>query len=740
MGTLGFNLSQLRKDAKTIEQITRSIDRQAKLTSRTFKDLGRDIDRALGKTTGQYRQHYRDVDRVTREGSRGRVKVIREGYTEELKNLKTHARQIEGEHKNLQNRLTKAAGKPLGVGTKDQQYDNLIKSLGYRADWFVSGAIFYGSIRASRKLLDIIRETEMGMINLQKVMQGHATDYDRLQEDLMNLGQAYGYLNKEVLDVSTIWAQAGMRQGEIEELTRVTLLNMNVGMMNAEESARYLLATLKQYNMEVKDSITIVDMANEVANNYAVTNKDLMEAMAITGSVARNVGVTMEELIGHITALSESTARSGNEIGNALKTIYSYIYRPGTINVFENLGIQVRDGADGFRDLNLILKDVQAVWRDMTEQQQTEMVVSLEETAEAWQTLSEAEQMELSMSAAGVRRRNFFISLIESMNTALEATERAHYSLGSAERENEKYMESYNKRLDQLHSSIQELAVAMGESGLLEVLKENVTTMKVLVDWYNELPEPITDVTNKIALLTGAILMLNVAARVFVGEGIFAYLIKRTTALATAAAGAEVATHTLGQSLTYFAQAPLSVIGPMGIFIATLGTLAAIALKTRKEYIKQQEEMKKSLGTIEGLEKEYGELQNRTEELQKEYETLTEQLKELNEGTNKHAEAMGRVVEITKELNNVKTEEQSITNQIAEMLPTVVLEYDRLGNAVRVAWNEVANLIDQHKEFASLSSALGWDMTTSEMAARRRSMERFPEHFKRQYRKEYQEL
>ncbi len=744
MGVLGFNLSQLQRDAKTIEQITRDIDKQARITSRTFQDLGKEIDRALGRTVGQYRQHYRDVDRTTKEGSRGRVKIIKEGQHQELQNFKTHARQIEKEHKDLQNRLRKAAGeppgKPLGVGTKEQQYDNLIKSLGYRADWFVSGAIFYGSIRASRRLLDIIRETEMGMINLQKVMQDHATDFDKLQDDLMGLGQAYGFLNKEVLDVSTIWAQAGMRQGEIEELTRVTLLNMNVGMMTAEESARFLLATLKQFNMEVKDSITIVDMVNEVANNYAVTNKDLMEAMAITGSVARNVGISMEELIGHITALSESTARTGNEIGNALKTIYSYIYRPGTINVFENLGIQVRDGADGFRDLNLILKDVQAVWRDLTEQQQTEMVVSLEETAEAWQTLSEAEQMELSMSAAGVRRRNFFISLIESMGTALEATERAHYSLGSAEKENAKYMESYNKRLDQLQASVQELAVAMGESGLLEVLKENVTSMKVLVDWYNELPEPITNVTNRIALLTGAILMLNVATRVFIGEGIFSFLIKRTTTLATAAAGAEVATHTLAQSIACLGQAPLSVIGPVGQIIAVLGIFTGIAIKARKEYVKQQEDMKKSLGSIDDLQQKYGDLIDKTGDLQKQYETLTQQLAELNEGTSEHTEVMNELNKVSAELNDTKTEEISINNQLAEMLPTVVLEYDRLGNAVRIAWNEVANLIDQHKEFASLSSALGWDMTASEMAARRRSMERFPEHFKKQYRKEYQEM
>src|SRR5690554_6252112 len=695
----------------------------------------------MGRVANQYRQHYRNIDNVARTGSRGIVTITKQGHQQVIQDTRTFSRQIETEYKKTNDRINQIArtiaGKPLGVGTKKQQYDNLLKSLGYRADWFVSGAIFYGSIRASNKLLDVISDTEQGMINLQKVMQDQSTDFDKLQNDLMNLGQAYGFLNKEVLDVSRIWAQAGMRQGEIEELTRVTLLNMNVGMMNAEESAKYLLATLKQFNMEVEDSIKVVDMVNEVANNYAVTNKDLMEAVAMTGSVAKNVGLSIEELIGHVTALSESTARSGNEIGNALKTIYSYIYRPATVNVFERLGVQVREGADGFRNLNEILKDVQNVWKEMTEQQQTELVVSLEETEEAWESLSQAEQMELSMSAAGVRRRNYFISLIESMSTALDATTTAYNSAGSAAKENEKFMESYQKKVDQLTASLQELAVSMGESGLLDVLKENVTTMKILVDWYNEMPDPIKEVTNRVTLLTGAILMLNVAARVFTGQGIFSVLIARTTALASVATGASVATHTLGQSLLFLAKAPLAVIGPWGLMIGAFAALTGAVISAKKEQAKQREEMEKTLQTLGNVKSDYDTHQQQLSNLQIEYNNLTQQLKGLNKGSEEYANVMDRIKAISKEMYNVKQNEYTVNNQIADILPHAVLQYDRLGNAVRIAWNEVDRLIEKHKELSAVITGRDWSKDPVERARTLQNMLARPDIYMDLYQKEF---
>ena len=59
--------------------------------------------------------------------------------------------------------------------------------------------------------------------------------------------------------------------------------------------------------------------------------------------------------------------------------------------------------------------------------------------------------------------------------------------------------------------------------------------------------------------------------------------------------GAQVATHTLGQSLLFLAQAPLAVIGPTGLAIAGLGGLVAVAVQAIEAYTKNREEIVKIL-------------------------------------------------------------------------------------------------------------------------------------------------
>ncbi|WP_117595754.1 phage tail tape measure protein, partial [Bacillus paralicheniformis] len=79
------------------------------------------------------------------------------------------------------------------------------------------------------------------------------------------------------------------------------------------------------FNISASESIHIVDALNEVDNNYAISTKQLAEAMSRSASTARTFGVTLEENVGNITAIGAVTMESGSIIGNSLKTIYSRI-------------------------------------------------------------------------------------------------------------------------------------------------------------------------------------------------------------------------------------------------------------------------------------------------------------------------------------------------------------------------------------------------------------------------------
>ena len=59
---------------------------------------------------------------------------------------------------------------------------------------------------------------------------------------------------------------------------------------------------------------------------------------------------------------------------------------------------------------------------------------------------------------------------MDNYDTAVESARTATESYGSAQQENEKYMDSFNAKITQLKARLEELAYTAGESGLGKAL------------------------------------------------------------------------------------------------------------------------------------------------------------------------------------------------------------------------------------------------------------------------------
>ena len=80
---------------------------------------------------------------------------------------------------------------------------------------------------------------------------------------------------------SLLWA--GYNLAESSKLAEQVILLTNVaeGLENTAE-AGYLIAVMKGYNLIAQDSVHIVDLLNEVSNNYAVSTLKLAEGLQRT--------------------------------------------------------------------------------------------------------------------------------------------------------------------------------------------------------------------------------------------------------------------------------------------------------------------------------------------------------------------------------------------------------------------------------------------------------------------------
>lgn len=521
---------------------------------------------------------------------------------DQLRAAEKHALQLA----ELQARIDLLTEKKINESVKRAPKQTpMMEALGYRTSWFITGSLFYGTIRGASAIVKAYKEIEDSMIRIGSVMDKETTDLKALQDEIFEVSKAYGILATRLADAALEWAKQGKAQREIEQLLRPTALLANIGEIeDMSEAVKLLTATMKQFGMEASESMRIIDVWTGTADQFAVKVRDLAEGMAVAGAAGKNMGVTFEEMTGHIAALGEATGKSGKEVGQSLKTIYAYLLRPDTAKALESLGFRVKEDIDTYRSVSEILKDV----------------------ANEWQNLTSVEQYNLAMKAAGARRVSDFITLLDHHNEAIKATIIATASMGSAERKNEEIMESYKKTIERFNATLQELSVSLGDAGLISVLEGVTKGATSALETFKGWPPALKQIVEVVGMLSLALTALNLGTSVFAGTTLLQW-IGGGSGVAGLAAITGALTSPLG----------LAALGA-GATTLAVGTAIGLAEKSKKEAAEEARTLEDNYKAYEAMT----EIMEKSEKGTIEYITAK---KELNKILERFAEIAPNVVE-----------------------------------------------------------------------------------------------
>lgn len=354
--------------------------------------------------------------------------------------------------------------------------------------WTAAGAAIFGVQRLLKNMGSVILEVDDQMTELKKVMD-EDTNFDRMLERSTVTAKEFGRTITDVNEAFIEFGRQGLNEDQIELMAKATNLLANVGDIDAETAASRLTGTLNIFKKDYREATDIVDRFNEVQNNYATTVPILTEAVGRAGASAKTFGVTLEENIGHITAIGISTRESGSIIGNSLKTIYSRITTmDDSISALESVGIRV---------FNPMTEDIRPV-NDL-----------LTELAGKWDGLSESEKQHIAVQLAGRYQLTRFLALMDNYDTALSATETATNSWGSAMEENQVYMESIRAHLNKFIATAQETAIVIGENGLGAAFKASLSGAKMFLDGMNSITRVMGPFSFTIPALTAGLITLG---------------------------------------------------------------------------------------------------------------------------------------------------------------------------------------------------------------------------------------
>ena len=249
-----------------------------------------------------------------------------------------------------------------------------------------------------------------------------------------------------MVEAATSFRKNSFNDNDSATLAKVatTFQNVSDEAISASESADFIIAQMKAFNIEAGDAEHIIDAVNAVSNSYAVSSGKLAKNLGNMSSALAVGNNSFEESLGLLTAGVEVT-RNASKVSRALVSIQSRLNQ--VIDESSSTGQAL---TEWYKEHNIAILDQQGQLRSLYD--------VLTDVAKIWPTLTKNEQAYYLNQQAGANQSQNLAAILSNFDTAAKATATALNSAGSAMRENEAYQSSLVYQTQELKAEFQDLA------------------------------------------------------------------------------------------------------------------------------------------------------------------------------------------------------------------------------------------------------------------------------------------
>jgi TP901 family phage tail tape measure protein len=354
--------------------------------------------------------------------------------------------------------------------------------------------------RMVNQATEAVKAQEVSIVNLRRVFSGANQDLYVLNNNVARLAVEYGSIVQETGKIQEMWARTGKNTAEqIDLLSRTTLLAINTSdIETADDAVKFLNSSILQMGLHWSEAEKLLDSWNKTADRFPAHTKDFAEGYARAGSYAKALNMDIHELNTVISLLVERTGRPGAEVGTALRMLLSNVARPQSLKVMQDFGIRVYELGEYGQQTTTKLRPFTELMTDMSAKYK-EMGVA---GATASQTI-------LASTLGQARRRNFAIALLDAWGGFDDVMKESTDSIGYSAKKMELTMETLDFKGRQFKAAVQELAVTLGEAGLVSAMKTVLDTGTGLLTWFNDQDKTTRDMISNMLLLTTVMTTLN---------------------------------------------------------------------------------------------------------------------------------------------------------------------------------------------------------------------------------------
>lgn len=468
-------------------------------------------------TTSNYKETEKELRRLIETTAEGTV--IFQSFNEKNGQLRYAVQEADHSLKQMNATLdrttnsvrTAQIGSTEYVGTLGSAFQALKGKMGELLKYSLSAGVIYGAFNQFRKGISVIKGIDDAMTELKKVTDETIETYRQFPSVAASISREIGSTSKDIINSAADWARLGYSIEEATELAKNAAIYVNVGDgIDINTATSDMVSAMKAFNIEAKDSLKMVDKFNEVANNFAVSAGGIGEILKRSSSALAAAGNSIDQTIALGTAMQE-VVQDTSVAGTTLKMLALRIR--GAKADIEQMG----ESTDGMAESTSKLRDQIKALTNVTGKGGFDIMADedtfkstyeiIQGIAHTWKEMSNVNQAALLELIAGKNRAQGAAALLNNFSQAEKLLQTSVNSMGSAEKENEKYLDSIQGKLTLLSAKWQETWNHAISSD----------TLKYLVD----LGSKILDIIDKIGLVKVALLTVTaLSASKFSGKTI----------------------------------------------------------------------------------------------------------------------------------------------------------------------------------------------------------------------------
>lgn len=340
-----------------------------------------------------------------------------------------------------------------------------------------------------------VKELDASVTEYRKVSELTDSQMGGFIDTARELGLTVARTTDEMVEAATEFKKMGNDDSTSLQLGRLATMFQNIAdeAISAGDSASFINSQMKAFNFTANEAIHVLDAVNEVANNFAVSSGDISTALPKAASTMALAGNSFEETIGLLTAGAEIIPNQASRIARGLRSITLNLQ--GLNEDGEQVAGMAASMQEEFDKLGISLLDEQGQIKSTYE--------IFSELAEIFPKLDKNTQTYYASLIGGKTQVDIVTAILKNFETALNATNTAINSVGSAMTENEKYLDSIQGKVAALNSEFQKFWTEGISSNSVKRIVEFGTGILKLVNDLGGLPTILTAVVGIIATLKG---------------------------------------------------------------------------------------------------------------------------------------------------------------------------------------------------------------------------------------------